>query len=196
MAGSRRRGAVLESALLQAAADELDAVGYAGFTMDGVAARAKTSRMVLYRRWPNRAQLVLAVMRGRVTSISEDVPDTGHLRDDVLALVRQVAGRYRQIGPDIVHGLLAEVPDLPTDVWQVFAGAMTTILDRAVDRGEIGRVRMTPRLLSVPADLVRHEMLLTRNSVPDAALVEIVEDIFLPLVHAHGEPIRPSVRSN
>src|SRR5882757_1662237 len=196
MAGSRRRGAVLESALLQAAADELDAVGYAGFTMDGVAARAKTSRMVLYRRWPNRAQLVLAVMRGRVTSISEDVPDTGHLRDDVLALVRQVAGRYRQIGPDIVHGLLAEVPDLPTDVWQVFAGAMTTILDRAVDRGEIGRVRMTPRLLSVPADLVRREMLLTRNSVPDVALVEIVEDIFLPLVHAHGEPIRPSVRSN
>jgi len=50
---TRRRGAELEAALLDAAWDELQAVGYAGLTMEAVADRAGTSRAVLYRRWPN-----------------------------------------------------------------------------------------------------------------------------------------------
>jgi AcrR family transcriptional regulator len=56
----RRYGAALERALLGAAWEELRESGYAGFTIDAVARRAGTSRPVLYRRWPNRAQLVLA----------------------------------------------------------------------------------------------------------------------------------------
>jgi len=62
----RRRGALLERALLQAAWDELASVGYARLSMDGVAARAHTSKTVLYRRWPNRAALVVAAMRQHV----------------------------------------------------------------------------------------------------------------------------------
>jgi len=42
-AATRRRGAKLEAALLQAAWDELTAVGYAALTMENVAARAKLS---------------------------------------------------------------------------------------------------------------------------------------------------------
>ena len=65
---TRRRGSTLEAALLQAAWDELTEAGYAAFTMEGVAARAKTSRAVLYRRWPNRPQLVVAAL-GRTHGI-------------------------------------------------------------------------------------------------------------------------------
>ena len=59
---TRRRGSKLEAALLQAAWDELTEAGYTAFTMEGVAARAKTSRAVLYRRWPNRPELVVAAL--------------------------------------------------------------------------------------------------------------------------------------
>jgi hypothetical protein len=48
---TRRRGDALEHALLDAAWDELQAVGYAGLTIEAVADRAGTSRAVLYRRW-------------------------------------------------------------------------------------------------------------------------------------------------
>ena len=58
----RRRGEELESALLDAAWEELAAVGFASLTMESVAARAKTGVAVLYRRWPNKDELVLAAI--------------------------------------------------------------------------------------------------------------------------------------
>jgi len=53
----RRRGAALEAAILDAAWAELVAAGYAGLTMEAVAARAQTSRPVISRRWPDRAAI-------------------------------------------------------------------------------------------------------------------------------------------
>ena len=58
----RRRGPQLEAALLDAAWEELVHVGYASLTMESVAARAHTGIAVLYRRWPNKDQLVLAAI--------------------------------------------------------------------------------------------------------------------------------------
>src|SRR5580704_17603611 len=60
---TRRRGEALETALLDAAWEELQAVGYAGLTTEAVADRAGTSRAVIYRRWPKRAELVIAALR-------------------------------------------------------------------------------------------------------------------------------------
>jgi len=60
---TRRRGAALEAALLDAAWDELQVTGYQAMTMEAVADRAGTSRAVLYRRWPKRAELVVATLR-------------------------------------------------------------------------------------------------------------------------------------
>lgn len=179
---TRRRGAALESALLDAAWAEVTEVGYANLTIEGVAARARTSRMVLYRRWPNRAQLILAAMRAQVTSVSEDVPDTGDLRSDVLEVLRRIVEHYARIGPDVVHGLLAEFPDLPGDVVQVVPGVLDTVLARAAARGEIRDRELPPRLASLPADLVRHEILVTRAPVPESVLAEIVDELYLPLV--------------
>jgi len=42
--------------------------------------------------------------------------------------------------------------------------------------------RITPRNAALPGDLVRHEILVTRAAVPEQVLVEIVDEIFLPLV--------------
>ena len=61
----RRRGPQLEAALLEAAWDELIEVGFAVLTMESVAARAHTGVAVLYRRWANKDELVLAFLRQR-----------------------------------------------------------------------------------------------------------------------------------
>jgi len=175
---------VLEDALLQAAWQELSAVGYARLTMEGAAARAGTSKAVLYRRWPNRAELVLAAVRNRMPTMASEIPDTGTLRGDVLTVLRQLRHRYREIGPDIVHGLMTERHELPATVWQVVPEVMMTILRRAEERGEVRLRKVTPRIAALPGDLIRHELLLAHAPVSDAVLAEIVDEVFLPLVTA------------
>src|SRR5262249_59916644 len=70
----RRRGRDLEEAILEAAWDELVAVGYAHMTVDGVAARAPASKAVLYRRWPHLPSLGLGAPQHHWTGPSCSVP--------------------------------------------------------------------------------------------------------------------------
>jgi AcrR family transcriptional regulator len=185
-AARRRRGPELEAAILRAAWEELGAVGYPNLTMEGVAERARTGKQVLYRRWRNRAELVLAAMRYCTGSIVEDIPDTGELRGDVLAMLERMAQRYHDVGPDVVHGLMAEARDIAPQNFSIMIGVMETILQRAADRGEIRPGTVGRRVAAVPADLLRHEMLLTSGPLRPSTLVEIVDEVFLPLVRAHA----------
>lgn len=178
----RRRGAELENVLLDAAWDELMATGYSGLTMEGVAARAQTGKQVLYRRWKNRADLVVAAMRYRTGSIMEDIPDTGSLRDDVLAVLGRMTDRFESLGPDVIHGLLAEAPTMDPEVFTRMSGVMRTIVDRAAARGEIPTADVPDRVLTAPINLLRHEMLLSRDPVDPATATSLVDEIFLPLV--------------
>ncbi|HEY9523292.1 MAG TPA: TetR/AcrR family transcriptional regulator [Thermopolyspora sp.] len=179
---SRRRGAVLEDALLDAAWEEVRAVGYADLTMEGAAARARTSKAVLYRRWPNRAVLVLSAMRRHVVSLVSEIPDSGDLREDVLIVMRQFRQRYEAVGPDITHGLLTELRDIPDDAFEVVPGVMTTVLAHAAERGEICLDKVTPRIIALPVDLLRHALMLSRTPVSEEFMAEIVDEVFLPLV--------------
>src|SRR6201995_5015632 len=81
----RRHGGELEPALPRAGWHELTRVAYARLTMESVARRAGTSEPVLYRRWPNKDQLVLAAMEHYRKANPIDLPDTGALRSDLLA---------------------------------------------------------------------------------------------------------------
>jgi AcrR family transcriptional regulator len=188
---TRRRGTQLEAALLDAAWAELTEVGYSAFTMEGVATRAKTSRAVLYRRWSNRSSLAIAAIRRQTKLAVVDIPDTGTLRDDVLALLRHASARFGEVA-GVFSFLIADyynetgmsaavlreraLAGEPT-AWQI-------VLDRAVARGEIDPDVLSPRIASLPLDLVRHDVIMNRSSVPDKTLVEIVDRIFLPLVLA------------
>ncbi len=185
---TRRRGAALEDALLDAAWDELQASGYQAMTMEAVADRAGTSRAVLYRRWPKRAELVVATLRRHRPIISGEVPDTGSLRGDVLALLTQMSERIAITGPETVYGLLGDYlgdaelfERLRLDVLQTGPGAMAGILKHAADRGE-ARPGVSARVAAVATELFRNELLL-RRTPPDAAVIAgIVDEVFLPLV--------------
>jgi AcrR family transcriptional regulator len=185
---TRRRGEALEHALLDAAWAELQAAGYAGLTMEAVADRAGTSRAVLYRRWRNRPELVLAVIRRHRPMLSGEIPDTGSLRDDVLALLRRMSARLAEIGPETVYGLLGDyLSDADMfarsrdQLLSISAEVMETILKRAADRGE-ARAGVETRIATLPTALFRNELFLARTPPSEGTLVEIVDDVFLPLV--------------
>ena len=185
---TRRRGEALEHALLDAAWTELQAAGYAGLTMEAVADRAGTSRAVLYRRWRNRPELVLAVIRRHRPLLSGEIPDTGSLRGDVLALLRRMSSRLAEIGPETVYGLLGDyLSDADMfarsrdQLLSISAEVMETILKRAAGRGE-ARAGVENRIATLPTALFRNELFLARIPPSEGTLVEIVDDVFLPLV--------------
>jgi AcrR family transcriptional regulator len=187
---TRRRGEALESALLDAVWDELQAAGYAGLTVEAVAERAGTSRAVLYRRWRNRPELVIAAIRRHRPMLSGEIPDTGDLRGDVLALLRRMSARLTDIGIDTVHGLVGEFladaaafPQIQDQVLHIGAEVMGTILKRAADRGE-ARTGVPARVATLPTDLFRQELFVSRTPPSDRVLTEIVDEVFLPLVRA------------
>jgi len=39
-----------------------------------------------------------------------------------------------------------------------------------------------PRIINLPGDLLRHELLMTLQPVPEKTIREIVDEVFLPLV--------------
>ncbi|WP_083520711.1 TetR-like C-terminal domain-containing protein [Alicyclobacillus kakegawensis] len=123
--------------------------------------------------------------------VSDYVPDTGDLRSDVLALLRHVSQRVQAIGMSTLHGLMAEyLDDVPVSAYlyirQVSMETMMTILKRAAARGEVRVDHITPRMASLLMDLVRHELFFTNLELPEEAIVEIVDDIFLLLVRLRG----------
>jgi AcrR family transcriptional regulator len=185
---SRRRGAALEDALLQAAWEEVSSAGYAKLTMEGVAARAGTAKSVIYRRWPNRATLVRAAIRHHLGPDTGDVFDTGDLREDVLNVLRRFRANFEEVPADTIHGLLSELHDIPEDVLAVTPEVITAMLYRAAARGEVRPDRITPRIAALPGNLVRHELIVPRGDLSDAALAGIVDEIFLPLVATPPEP--------
>jgi AcrR family transcriptional regulator len=184
----RRRGEELEAALLEAAWDELVAVGFGKLTMESVAARARTGVAVLYRRWPRKDDLVLAAMRHYGRTRPVPVPDTGSLRGDMLALLSDVnEGRssFTAIVSSVFAGLLADSGLTPAEIRAQILGDRPRwsdeIFRRAHERGEIDRQRLSPAVLEMPFDLLRHDMLMTLKPVPWERITAIVDDLFMPL---------------
>lgn len=163
-------------------------MGYAGLAMERVAARAHTSKAALYRRWPSRAEL--AVEACRLRGISElEVPDTGVLRTDVIALLEQLSSRMASPFGDILRGLLTEMTRdaefarlVRERVHTVGPATMRVILERAVERGEVERPILDSRRATVATDLLRNQFLLYGAPVDAEVIREIVDDVYLPLV--------------
>jgi AcrR family transcriptional regulator len=188
-APQRRRGPALEEALLDAAWAELTERGYDDMTIDAVAVRAGTSRAVLYRRWPNKQELVLAALAHEVAKDVVALPDTGTLRGDVIALLQEanklrlglvaalmtrLGGFYQQTGRSLA--------DIRALVMGGRDAVLEQIIQRAIDRGEIQPGQVTDRIASVPVNLFRYEILMTLQPLPDETIEEIVDEVFLPLL--------------
>ncbi|MEU9716858.1 TetR/AcrR family transcriptional regulator [Streptomyces sp. NPDC047976] len=139
----RPRDSQIDSTVLRAARELLAEVGYAGVTMDAIAARASVGKAAIYRRFRSKAELLFAsAVHGMDI---EPPPDTGSLRGDVramagLALERLSTPAARMLTP----ALMVEMSRDPALVAR-FQGTfitqerrdLTAILERAEKRGEL-----------------------------------------------------------
>ncbi|SDM76599.1 TetR/AcrR family transcriptional regulator [Allokutzneria albata] len=190
--GPRRRGATLLHAIFEATLAELAESGYANLTMERVAERARTSKASLYRRWPSRADLVAAAA-GHALPADEELPDTGDLRRDVLALLRMIADRFDGPLGAAARGLMAETlhhPELGRELRSRTTGnrerMMRAILGKAVRRGEIDPDVLTPRVVLTGPSLLQLHFLQYGAPVPDEVIEQITDEVVLPLVMQKG----------
>jgi len=189
---SRRRGEELEEAILDAAFAEFRDLGYAGFTMEGVAKRAGTSKPVVYRRWPSRVHILIACVASRLPQ-AETVPDTGSIRGDIVALVTVAHRRMRMVGQTAMLGMLTDVSTDP-EVREILVASLVSELSnllyravytRAIARGELAEEHLTERLRRLPIDLVRNEFIMY-GAVSQEAIESIVDEVVLPALRARG----------
>lgn len=201
----RRRGEELESALLGAAWDELAGAGFASLTMESVAARARTGVAVLYRRWANKDDLVLAALEHYRRARPVDIPDTGTLRGDLLALLTAVSKARATFtavaAATAFSGLLADTGLTPAQARDRFLGDPSQrgeqiVYRRAHDRGEINLERIAPAVLAMPFDLLRHDLLMNLQPARPARITSIVDEIFLPLVRRPPADSHPGPPGN
>lgn len=101
-----------EKAILAAARELLAEEGLAGFSIEAVARRARAGKPTIYRWWPDRTRLLLAVY----SEFKEQMAgfDTGSLQGDVEAFLGNLLDFWRTspAGP-VFRSLLAEAQSDP-----------------------------------------------------------------------------------
>jgi AcrR family transcriptional regulator len=83
----RPRDAAVSLAVAGAVISVLRELGFAGLTMDAVASKAGVSKASIYRRWASKEDLLVDVIANLASE--NPVPDTGHVRDDLVELLHR-----------------------------------------------------------------------------------------------------------
>ena len=103
----RPRSEEADQAILDATLRMVGEHGVAGTTIEGVAAEAGVGKTTIYRRWPNKNDLILAAISNIVPP--GDPPDTGTMAGDMAALAETQRRRLSGSGlSGIVPRVLAE----------------------------------------------------------------------------------------
>jgi AcrR family transcriptional regulator len=188
----RRRGDVLLQAIYAAVLAEVAEVGFGRLTMEGIAERAHTGKMSLYRRWDSLQDLVLDALNSALEESRSEVPDTGNLREDLIELLKGVRRIMSgPVGPALIAitGKGQHHPDLLAAIREkVIAphSQILQILERGVARGEINREMISPQAYRVGKEMViiHHFM----HGVPpdDAEIAAIVDRVVLPALGVRG----------
>jgi len=189
---SERRGEARTLAILDAALELISEVGYERVTMDGIAARAHSSKMTMYRRWPTKSELVADALRRHAQGEVPSVPDTGTLRGDLLATVAEITGTLSGgRGPSLI-GLVEAIRDDPSLRAQVSSQVRERsrhvgreICARATSRGEVVRTERADIVLELAFEHVFTSTLFGGAQPSESNQRHLVDTALLPLLVEH-----------
>jgi AcrR family transcriptional regulator len=182
---TRRRGAALEQAILDAAWVEIAERGWSGFTIDAVAARAGTAKAVIYRRWGSRNELAKEMLRRTTGGGRGTFVPSGDLRADLLTFLRAMSEFL--VGPfgHVVRGIICDTdePGLMSVFGDVVVADVGAIIDEALRAGDLVQVP-SPLAVNVGHALVMSEFLHTGSVPTHAGLERLVDAVWLPALRS------------
>lgn len=197
----RKRDASRDAAILEVAITILGEVGYDRMTMDMVAVRAKAGKATVYRRWSSKGDMVLDA----VTQMKRDqvdlgnLPDTGSLRSDLLALfkpssVEESERKLRALAG--LSALLAQEASLAgaasNAIIEPWVKANRALLQKAAARGEIAADAPIETMASIIPSLAAYRSLIERRPVDHAFLVEMIDHLLLPALSIRDTATAPA----
>ena len=177
------RSARVRRAVLDAALDLLHANGMDGLTVADVAARAGVHETSIYRRWGTRENLMLEALLEEAEALLP-VPDTGSLREDLLAYATSLAAYLTSPIGDAFDRALASAGDDPAtsrsrdQYWNARYARSGQIITRAIDRGELPDATDPRHVLEMLVAPLHLKVVLTREPL-DPALPERIVDTLL-----------------
>ena len=132
----------VRSSVLRATQELVVEGGYEALRVEDVAARAGVHKTTIYRRWPTKAELVMAVIDER-SAERVPVPDTGSLEGDLRRFARSIVDNLGAGGRTLARTLVAaadaspELRDAAARFWARRFALASDIVARAMARGEV-----------------------------------------------------------
>lgn len=179
-----RKGPRAAEAIFDATLRLLAERGYLGLTIEAVAQEAGVNKTTIYRWWPSKAPLLrAALLRARVLDI--DVPDTGTLRGDLVALTEQVIDlvtgvRTQPFVRAVISGSGLPDDELASLTRDFFADRFSReqpVFARAAARGELPPGVDPMLLLDLIAGAVWMRALLRNKPVPPGFAAAAVDAV-------------------
>jgi AcrR family transcriptional regulator len=180
----RPRNPACDAAILQAALDIFAEEGYAGVSIDGVAARAGVGKATIYRRYSSKAELVVEAVRCGA-QVSDLLPDTGDLRADLTSMMQPLLDRLRGDDARVLTMFALERlrdPELGEQFNRSVIGQkrehIRHLVAAAIERGDLPADSDVELIAEAPAALIWHHVL---YGLPlDDDLLERILNLVLP----------------
>ncbi|MGO8964928.1 MAG: TetR/AcrR family transcriptional regulator [Mycobacterium sp.] len=174
-----------ETELLAVTLQLLREHGYDRLTVDAVAATARASKATVYRRWPSKAELVLAAFIEGVRQVAVP-PETGTLRGDLLHLGRAICQQAQQQAGTI-RAVLVEAsrhPALNDALQHQFLderkALIQEILQQAADRGEIDESVISDELWDLLPGYLIFRSIMPSRPATEHTVQALVDDVIIP----------------
>jgi AcrR family transcriptional regulator len=185
-----------DAAILAAALDLVAERDYDGMALDEVAARTGRAKTTIYRRWATKEDLVLAAVRSvGGPPEAETLPDTGSLRDDLLAVVDSTwlggpdrrAAVFAGLAP-AMRGSERLSRAIRSEVTDPYVEVYGRLLRRAIERGEVPA--RSDAALAVLAEVVpamsTQRLAAGHGPVRRAFFVMVIDEVLLPALGVPG----------
>ena len=169
---------------MRAATELLAERGLHGMSIEEVAARAGVAKATIYRRWNSRGTLALDAFLAEFKAL-QPLPDTGALRDDLLAALRAwVRAVTRTPAGRTLAGLIAEAQHDTelADAWRArvvepLRAQHRIMLKRAIDRGQLPASTDTEVALDLLYGAAYHRLLNGHQPLNDTFVRHVVDVI-------------------
>ena len=183
-----RRGAGRRTAICEAVCELLAKVGYDRMTMDAIANQAKASKATIYRMWPDKPQLVAEALKCQFGS-ETDVPNTGSLRGDLLALMTVACDVVSSEVGEVIAGVMtaaAHDPRLADTLSQTLfedkAQMHVELVRRAVERGEVPPETDATIMHEVIHSMISSRKIWNLGPLDEEYAQHVVDEILIPVM--------------
>ncbi|GAB2329898.1 TetR/AcrR family transcriptional regulator [Streptomyces variabilis] len=193
-AASRRRGAVLERAILEAALEQLSTVGWNGLTMEGVAAGAQTGKAAVYRRWPTKEDLVADALRAALPDFHE-APDLGSVREDLLELCRRARETMFSKPGFALRAVIHECDSAEVERFHavIFNGVveptltmLREVVERGIERGEVRPDAANGYVFDAIPAMMMYRSKMCGSEWSDVDLEQMIDQLMVPLLRRNA----------